>query len=222
MVRHHASEQERLGAAYDPQKAAQSFKPQTRGIRNQSGGVRESVARHLGQSTASEPSMATDAQKVRNFDTALAAGHSSQWARRQAAQAYTSDTHDARSMGDKNYDWVGSPSSGGYEFASMTGRRGAMRQSVRARQTGRTPRTSSEYQEDVWNGQRNRTDPSLPSPSTQGTGVGANGKPKQVTGRQALIQRGSSGKEEVSPLARAHPSVGNLNAGQFAPGKAKG
>lgn len=215
-VRHQHEQEAKHGTDFDPQKSSAEFKTTTPGLVNQSGPMRSTVARHLGQSTASEPSLASGAQKVRNFDLALAANHQSKWARRQAGQAYTSDTHDARAMGDKDYDWIGSPSSGGYEFAAMTGRRGAMRQSVQARRNGTTPRTSSEYQEDVWNSQRNRTDPSMPSPSTEGVGQDAKGNTVKVKGRQALTQRGKGGREDISPLAKAHPAVGRgLNANQF-------
>lgn len=87
----------------------------------------------------------SDSQKVRNFDVALGRGSSSRWARRQAANAYTSDTWDERTMGIKShYDWTGATSAGGYDMAATTGRRAAMK-------AGKTP---SRFQEHIWTARR--------------------------------------------------------------------
>ena len=160
------------------------------------------MARHLDKPTHIDPQLSTDVQKVRNFDPALAAGHPSRWARRQAHAPYTSDAHDVAAAGVKGIyqDFVGAPKgSGGYEVAAMTGRRGAMRQSVRAgkrpKQGGEPgeaadPRTSSEYQENIWTGRR---PPNAPT-QHRVPGVG--------TGRQALIEPGPNKTERISPLGR--------------------
>lgn len=222
MVRHLNAEQASQGDKYDPDKSAASFRMPGVGhteatpnlVQGQSPSMRRTIARHYETPTHEEPALASDAQKVRNFDVALAADHTSVWARRQAAQAYTSDTHDSRAMGDKGgtYNtWVGRPSSGGYEFAAMTGRRAAMRQSSWARKTGNTPRTSSEYQENTWEAQRQRTNPSIPKQRMDYDEHG-----QTIKGRQALIQRGPRKSEVVSPLALPHQdSSGKLSSKQF-------
>jgi hypothetical protein len=202
LVRHLNRDREAQGTAYDPQKSADAFR--MKGVRTplvegQNKAVRRSVAEHLDSPTHEDPKLATEAQKVRNFDLALNAGSDSKWGRRQAAQPYTSDTHDARAMGDKDYAWIGSPSSGGYEFAAMTGRRGAMRQSVKARKDGKTPRTPSEYQEDIWNNQRPVKPPyihkKVPNPVTG----------KNETSRQSLFHESSPGKQmQPTPFSRPY------------------
>jgi hypothetical protein len=85
-------------------------------------------------------------QKVPTFDVALAAGHGSRWARRQAAQAYTVDTHMQRAQGitSKYQNWSGSATPGGYDIAALTGRRAG-------REVGRLP---AHFQENVWVGAR--------------------------------------------------------------------
>ena len=199
LVRFLSGEQSRLGRKYKPEKAAAQFRMPGVGhteetpnlVQGQSGPVRRSVAQHLDVPTHEGPQLSTDVQKVRNFDVALAASHRSRWARRQAAQAYTSDTHDIRAAGVHGIyqSWVGAPaSSGGYEFAAMTGRRGAMRQSVRALKRGATPRTSSEYQENIWVGKRGPNQPRVH-------------KTAEGSGKQVLFEQSRTGEERPSKLA---------------------
>ena len=199
LTRFLSGEKARQGKRYRPAEAAKRFRMPGVGhteetpnlVQGQSGPVRRSVAQHLDQPTHTDPKLATDVQKVRNFDVALAAGHESRWARRQAAQAYTSDTHDIRAAGVHGIyqSWVGAPkSSGGYEFAAMTGRRGAMRQSVGAMKRGAEPRTSSEYQENTWVGKRGPNQPKIH-------------KTPEGSGKQVLFQQDKTGAEKPSKLA---------------------
>jgi hypothetical protein len=201
LVRFLRGEQARLGEEYDPDKAAKEFRMPGVGhteetpnlVQGQSLPMRKAVARHLDKPTHEEPKLATEVQKVRNFDPALAAGHRVRWARRQALQRYTSDTHDIRAAGITGLyqSFVGSNAPGGYEFAAMTGRRGAMRQSVRALKEGRDPRTSSEYQENVWVGKRGPNQPRVHK------GPGG-------TGRQVLFEQNKKTGQE-KPARRALP-----------------
>lgn len=102
-------------------------------------------------------SLAPVGEKVPNFDLALAAGHDSPTVRREAAQAYTSDTWDVRSAGIPHYSFIGgggmmggkpegwpkgadSNPRGQYDVVAMTGRRAGLK-------AGMAP---SEMQQHVW------------------------------------------------------------------------
>lgn len=83
-------------------------------------------------------------QKVPNFNQSFLLSHSSQAIQRQAAQAYTVDTHDVTSQGS-NVDLL--KTQGGYAISRMLGRRTALKN----RELG--PMSQSR----VWEGQRTKT-----------------------------------------------------------------
>lgn len=141
--------------------------------------------------------MNTPAQKVGNFDLALndTPEFQSMTVRREAAQAYTSDTHDVRSAGVSDYAHVagggpvkkkarevGAPEKSGgvaeiaaaYDVMAMTGRRSAMRSGV----------SPNHAQQSVWRSVR------PPNPAKQ----------------QMFRTNVHTGEEKISPAAKIQPS----------------